>query len=184
MKTILLIITVVVYCSCTVNKKGYHNYYYVEPFKEQEIKLLLKEGFTFSFQDLTGCNQFEFTGRYEKKNDNTGSYFIFETVKLQNVLSNSSSDLIFPIKTGDTAWIINSERIFINKQSFIATSNSKINLQEVRYKKLKEYYTNLLGKEGYLKMFGNGKGQKEAKKRLLDCKLPDIGIKQQYFTNI
>ena len=92
-------------------------------------------------------------------------------------MPNSNPDLIFPIKNGDTAWIINNERIFIHKQPFIATSKGNINLQEIRYKKLEEYYTGLLGKKDFIKVFGNGAGKKEAKKRLLDCKLPDINIK-------
>lgn len=177
MKVIISIIAVAIFCSCNVNKKMVQNYYYVEPFKEQEIKLLLKDDSTFSFQDLTGCNQFEFIGRYKKMTNSTNSYLVFDSVKLQNVLSEFNSDFIFNIKNGDTAWIINSERVFIHKQPFIATANSNINLQEVRYKKLEDYYIGLLGKEGFIKVFGNGKGKKEAKKRLLDCKLPDINIK-------
>jgi len=178
MKFFLLIITVKIFCSCNVSKEGIQNYYYVEPFKEQEIKLLLKDDSTFTFQDLTGCNQFEFIGRYEKKsNDNTVSYLIFDSIKLLNVLSNFNSDLIFFIKNGDTAWVINNERIFIHKQPFIITLNSSINLQEIRYKKLEDYYTNLLGRKGFIEVFGNGKGKREAKKRLLDCKLPDINIR-------
>lgn len=76
--------------------------------------------------------------------------------------------LIFQIKNNDTAWIINRERVFIHKQPFIATSNDNINLQKIRYKKLEDYYTGLLGREGFIKVFGNGKGEKEAKKRLLN----------------
>ncbi|SFW81962.1 hypothetical protein [Chitinophaga sancti] len=152
------------------------NYYYVEPFKEQEVNLYLKGDSTFIFQDLTGCNQFEFTGRYKQINDSTVSYLLFSSVKLQNVLPNSNNDLIFSVQDGDTAWIINRDRIFIHKQPFIATSKSTINLQEIRYKKLEEYYIGLLGKEGFLRVFGDG-SKKEAKKRLLDCKLPDIKIR-------
>ena len=44
-------------------------YYYVEPFKEQEINLFLKSDSTFSFQDASGCNQFEFTGIYKMANE-------------------------------------------------------------------------------------------------------------------
>ena len=35
----------------------------------------------------------------------------------------------------------------------------------------------LLDLKDFIKVFGNGAGKKEAKKRLLDCKLPDINIK-------
>ena len=152
-------------------------YYYVEPFKEQEINLFLKSDSTFSFQDASGCNQFEFTGIYKMANEGESDYFIFDSVKLRKVLPNSNHDVIFPMKNGDTAWIINRERVFVHKQPFIATSNSNINLQEIRYKKLEEYYTGLLGRKGFIKVFGNGKGKREATKRLLECKLPDINIK-------
>jgi len=177
MKFILLIIATIIFCSCNVSRRATQNYYFVEPFKEQEVKLFLKDDSTFSFQDVTGCNQFEFTGRYERSNSNAVNYLVFNSVKLQNTMPNSNPDLIFPIKNGDTAWIINNERIFIHKQPFIATSKGNINLQEIRYKKLEEYYTGLLGKKDFIKVFGNGAGKKEAKKRLLDCKLPDINIK-------
>lgn len=176
MKLGLLIIIIAIFCSCDASRKGMQNYYFVEPFKEQEVNLYLKDDSTFIFQDLTGCNQFEFTGRYKQVNDSTISYLIFNSVKPQNVLPNSSSDLIFSVQDGDTAWLINRERIFIHRQPFIATSKSKINLQKIRYKKLKAYYTSLLGKEGFLKVFGDG-SKKKAKKRLLECKLPDINIR-------
>jgi len=178
MKVFLLIITVTIFCSCNVSKKTAQNYFYVEPFKEQEIKLFLKDDSTFIFQDVTGCNQFEFTGRYRAvtEGDEKIRYFVLDSVKLQNVLSNLNPELVFPINNDDTAWIINAERIFIHKQPFIATSNSNINLQVIRYKKLKDYYTGLLGKQGFLNVFGNG-SKKEAKKKLLECKLPDINIK-------
>jgi hypothetical protein len=176
MKTVLIIIVIGMCYSCSVSRKVAQSYYYVEPFKEQEIKLFLKIDSTFSFQDLTGCNQFEFTGRYKQVSDNGFNCLVFDSVKLQNVLSNFNSDLIFSIKNRDTAWIINSERVFIHKQPFIAVSNNNINLQKIRYEKLEEYYTGLLGREGFIKVFGNGKGKKEAKKRLLECTLPDIKI--------
>lgn len=175
MKSVLLISVITIFCSCSSSKK-INNYYYVEPFKEQEVLLLLKADSTFNLKDLTGCIQFEFTGRYREERTSIGGYFLLDSIKLQNVLSSFTPEIIFPLKNGDTAWIINRERIFIHKQPFIATSNNKKDLQEVRYKKLKDYYIGLLGQEGFLQTFGDG-NRKEARKRLLDCKLPDINIK-------
>ena len=177
MKPIVLIIITIILYSCSASKKVTQKFYYVEPFKEQEIKLFLNHDSTFKFQDATGCNQFEFIGRYKPISSNTFNYLIFDSVRLQSVLSNSTSSLIFSIKSGDTAWVMNKERLLINKQPFKITSSSHIDLQEIRYKKLEEYYINLLGREEFIKIFGNGKGIKEAKKRLLDCSLPDINIK-------
>ncbi len=177
MKPVVLVIITAILYSCNASKKVTQNYYYVEPFKEQEVKLFLNHDSTFKFQDATGCNQFEFVGRYKRISGDAFNYLIFDSVKLQRVLSNFNSSLIFPIKSGDTAWIINKERLSIHKQSFKITSSSNIDLQEIRYKKLEEYYIDLLGREDFIKVFGMGKGIKEAKKRLLDCSLPDINIK-------
>ena len=177
MKPVVLIIMTIILYSCNASRKVTQNFYYVEPFKEQEIKLFLNHDSTFKFQDATGCNQFEFIGRYKRITSNTFNYLIFDSVKFQSVLSNSNSSLIFSIKSGDTAWVMNKERLLINKQPFKITSSCNIDLQEIRYKKLEEYYIDLLGREEFIKIFGNGKGIKEAKKRLLDCSLPDINIK-------
>jgi len=175
MRLVLLMFVIVIFCFCSSSKEV-SNYYYIEPFKEQEVLLLLKPDSTFSFKDLTGCNQFEFTGKYRQVIENASRYFILDSIKLQNVLSDFNSEVIFPLKNGDTAWVLNRERIFIHRQPFIATLNAKINLQEIRYEKLKDYYIALLGKKGFLQTFGSG-SKKEAKKRLLDCKLPDIKIR-------
>ena len=179
MKLFLLVISVLLSMySCTSNKKIAKSFYFVEPFKEQEIKLFLNYDSSFKFQDLTGCNQFEFTGRYKMMIDSTSTYLIFDSVKFESGKSNFNSRLIFSIRNGDTAWVINAERISIHKQPFKATSNININLQEIRYKKLKEYYIDYLGREGFIKAFGNSKNMKEAKKRLLECNLPDLKFRQ------
>lgn len=173
----LLVITTVLIYSCNVNKKIARKYYYVEPFKEQEVKLTLNGDSTFIFSDLTGCNQFEFHGVYKQKGDSDFRYLIFDSVRLKKILPIFDSALVFYIKTGDTAWIINKERIFIHNLPFHYTSKTNLNLQEIRYEKLKEYYTNLLGRKGFIKTFGEGKGIKEAKRQLLKCTTPDINFK-------
>jgi len=177
MKKNLLFFAVVASISCGINKPYTKYFYYVEPFKEQEVKLVLNEDSSFSFRDITGCNQFEYTGKYEKRKSNTIEYLLFDSVRVNGGIKEINSDKLFPLKSGDTAWIINGERIFIHRHPFNLTSNSKLNLQEIRYKKLKEYYISLLGTKGFLQVFGDGKGEKEAKKRLLDCSLPDIDIR-------
>jgi hypothetical protein len=142
-------------------------YYYVEPFKEQEISLLFKSDSTFSFQDASGCNQFEFTGKYKKVAEGESNYFVFDSVKLQNVLPNSKRDAIFHMENANTAWIINKKRVFIHKQPFIATSNININLQEIRYRKLEDYYTGLLGQKGFYKSIWKWQRKKGSKKALI-----------------
>jgi len=174
MRPILIVLGLTMLCSCSTGKKAAQNYYYVEPFKEQEVVLSLNDDLTFQLQDLTGCNQFKFTGTYKRASD---SALIFDSVKFQEVLSRSNPNKFFSIKSGDTAWIINRERVFIYNEPFKLTSGRHFNLQEIRYKKLEEFYVNLLGWKGFLKAFGNGGGKKEARKRLLDCQLPDINMR-------
>ena len=178
MKSIFINVVLVSICACTASRKSGQEYYYVEPLKEQEIILHLGTDSVLTFQDLTGCNQFDFTGRYRRISDSAISYLIFDAVKLNNKPTKSDSNFIFSIKSGDTAWIINGERIFIHNEPFKLTTKSNLNLGEIRYKKLEQFYVNLLGQKGFIKVFGNGKGKKEAKRRLLDCQLPDINIKQ------
>ena len=176
MKLFISVIITIIFCSCGTSRNGTLNYYHVEPFKEQEIMFYLKNDSTFIFRDKIGCNQFEFAGRYKKVGDNNKTnYFVLNSVK-QNILSKYTSESVFFIQNDDSALVINADRISIHGQIFIATSRENINLQKIRYKKLKNYYTEWLGEKGFLETFGNG-SKKEAKKRLLDCKLPDINIR-------
>lgn len=168
MKSISLLLIIIVFYSCTASRKDIKSYYYVEPFKEQEIILTFNTDSSFRLEDLIGCNQFEYVGQYKK----SGEYYIFESIKYKNLMSRNS--IPFPLADGDTAWIINRERIFIHKQPFKLILKANVNLQQIRYKKLEAYYIDLLGKNGFIKTFGNGKGKNEAKKRLLDCVIPDF----------
>lgn len=178
MKNTMIFLLVGICCSCNTNKKLVTRFYHVEPFKEQEMILILNGDSTFNLQDSTGCNQFGFIGRYKKKSTSWGNYLIFDSIILQKTGSNiyATNNSIFSIKNGDTAWIVNSERIFIDKAPFKLSSKKKLSLPEIRYNKLKEYYTELLGEKGFAEVFGNGKGRKEAKRRLMSCTLPDIRI--------
>ena len=146
-------------------------YYYVEPFKEQEVRLNFNSDSTFKLNDVIGCNQFEYTGRY-KMIDN---FYVFKSVIYKNLLSSNTEP--FQLSDGDTAWIINTERLYIHKIPFKITPTPDVSLQQIRYKKLEEYYIDLLGKKAFLQTFGGGKGMVAAKKKLLECKLPDIKMK-------
>lgn len=171
MKLSSILIICLVCCFFSVNAQNSKYYYYVAPFKEQEVILNFKSDSTFKLYDVIGCNQFEYTGRYRIKDN----FFIFKSVTYKNLLSSESEP--FQISDGDTAWVINSERLFIHKMPFKITPTPDVSLQEIRYKKLEEYYIDLLGKKAFLEIFGGGKGKVAAKKKLLECKLPDIKIK-------
>lgn len=177
MKYYLLIFSLVIFFSCRLSQKKTLTYYYIEPFKEQEIKFQFISDSTFVLQDLTGCNQFILTGKYKRVNNNSGSYIILDSVIEKAVLKNSNSNLFFSISNGDTAKFINNERLFINQRPFIYTAKTSLNLQNIRYKKLEEYYIGLLGEKEFIRIFGNGVSKKEAKRLVLECKLPDIILK-------
>ncbi|MBL0267863.1 MAG: hypothetical protein IPP99_04090 [Chitinophagaceae bacterium] len=95
MKVMLLITIIGMSCSCNGSKNIFRNFYYVEPFKEQEIKLQFKKDSAFIFHDLTGCNQFVFAGKYRARNDSLGIYFIFDSVINRSVTSNFTPEFIF-----------------------------------------------------------------------------------------
>jgi hypothetical protein len=176
MNKFYLLFAAAVLFSCRMTKGVNSTYYFVEPFKEQEVMLFINNDSTFKVEDSIGCNQFKFVGIYRKlKNDNI-SYLVFDSVRFQSLLTNADQSLFFQIENKDTAWIINKDRIFIHNKPFALLLRKKTNLQEIRYKKLRDYYIELLGKGGFILTFGEGKGMKEAKKRLLDCTLPDIKI--------
>lgn len=171
-----LIVMVILCYACSPARQSALHYYYVEPFKEHDLKLVLKDDHTFSLRDQSGCNQFEYTGRYKKTNDPAISYFVFDSVQHRLLLSNGDPARVFSINNGDTAWILNKDRLFIHHEPFIATTKANVNLQEIRYRKLEEYYIGLLGRDGFIKTFGNNKSMKQAKKRLLECSLPDLKL--------
>ena len=178
MKLIVVIaILIIVIPSCVSNKKNIHNYYFVEPHDEIEIKLFFHSDSTFILEDRSGCNQFVYKGKYKSEKDAFENYYIFDSVIVQKIFPTSDPKLFFPIKNRDTAFILNNERLFIHGNPFILMFNEKINLERIRNKKLEEFYVNQLGREGFINTFGNGKGIKEARKRLTECHLPDIKFK-------
>lgn len=160
--------------SCTSSREVVKTYYFVEPFKEQEIKFFLSSDSSFKFQDATGCNQFEYTGKYRAMGNSPSSFLLIDSVRLRYGSSQLNSSLIFSIQNADTVWIINEERVMFHRQPFKFTNKKAIDLQEIRFQGLKEYYMNYLGRDGFIKAFGNGKSMKEARRRLLKCDLPHL----------
>lgn len=171
MKLSLIVTIFLGCCFFSASSQNVKRYYYVEPFKEHEVRLVFNSDSTFKLNDVIGCNQFEYTGRYKMMND----FYVFKSVIYKSLLSSSTEP--FQLSDGDTAWVINTERLYIHKIPFKITPTSDVSLQEIRYKKLKEYYIELLGKKAFLEMFGGGRGIVAAKKKLLECKLRDIKIK-------
>jgi hypothetical protein len=175
MKLTYFVICLIVLCSCGVSKQHENLYYFIEPFEEQEVKLQFNNDSTFTMRDVTGCNQFGYSGRFTKVQYKEEAYILLNSVEAHKVPFSSYKPFI--ITSSDTLWILNDERIFIHNKPFAKTTKTNINLQSLRYKKLEEYYIGLLGKKGFIQTFGGGKGLSAAKKILLECRLPDIKLK-------
>jgi len=174
MKTLILTLFVFLVCSCGTNRILVQNYYYVEPFEEQEIQLSLLPDLTFKLQDSIGCNRFIYTGVYRKGNTGERDYFLFDIAMSDTGVLNPYKK--FPISKMDTVWVLNSERIFIHNKPFKINKYS-LNLQKVRFKKICDYYIDLMGKRAFIETFGDGKSIRSTKKRLLSCQLPDIKLR-------
>ena len=101
---------------------------------------------------------------------------MFDHVQSHKVMVVPNTKRIFPLHNGDTAWLTNSERIFLHRKNFKVTTRKKLDLQEIRYKQIKAFYIEELGKKGFLEAFGDG-SEKEARRRILDCMGPDLNIK-------
>jgi hypothetical protein len=170
---IFLLITIIFSSSCGVSRNVTRSYYYVEPFKEQQIKLYLNNDSTFRLQDEIGCNTFLFSGRYRQINDTNVTFIIFDSVTSKIDHPNLQPQNVFVISNQDSAIIYTDERIFIHLQPFISVSNkeiNKINLSDITYKKIKAYFINQYGKKGFYKLWGkNGVSEEEIKKKFLSC---------------
>jgi len=178
---IILLVT-----SCT-HKLTNSNYTTVEPWKEWEIELKFNKDSTFKMTDRFGCNLFDYSGQwhYHKDavldfivlNDSTKSeyikshdmyqFFNKETQKLQVV----RADKYFPVISTDTVWILNERQISFRRLVFDRQRlSSKKDLSKQRVKLIEEFYVGKIGRELFIKTFGNGKGIEEAKKNISDCK--------------
>lgn len=175
MKNLILLLFVCLICSCGTNRAIVQRYYYVEAFAEQEILLSLQSDFTFKLQDSIGCNKFTYTGVYKKENIGSRDYFLFDIAMSDTGVMNPFKK--FPINKTDTAWVLNSERIFIHNKPFKINKSASLNLQQIRFEKIRDYYIDLMGKKAFIETFGDGKSLRSTKDRLLSCQLPDIKLR-------
>lgn len=167
--------------ACNTPKSGRKHFYFVEPFKEQEIWLQLGDGNTFILSDLTGCNQFSYTGKYTKGADFFSTYYILNLPDsgqegADDLLPINSGD-VFKINSGDTAWILNEERLVLQAKSFKASRNANLNLRKIRVAKLEEFYIDQLGRKGFIQALGEGKSVKVARRNLMKCSMPHNDVK-------
>lgn len=176
MKFVVFAIVMFMFFSCNVTRDNMTRYYDVEAFQEQEMSLLLTKDSSFTLEDLLGCNRFKFTGKYKQFGTYPTGYLVFDSVQSHKVMIVPDTRGIFPVKNGDTAWLINSERISLHQKAFKITTRKKLDLREIRYKQIKAFYIDLLGEKGFLETFGEG-SEKEARRRILHCMGPDLNIK-------
>jgi hypothetical protein len=176
MKFVVLVVAMSMLFSCKVTRDHITRYYDVEAFQEQDMSLLLASDSSFTLEDRFGCNQFKFTGKYKQFGTYPGGYLVFEDVQSHKVMVVPDTKRILPVQNGDTAWLINSERIFLHQKNFKVTNRKKLDLREIRYKQIKAFYTEELGEKGFLETFGDG-SEKEARRRILHCMGPDLNLK-------
>lgn len=152
-------------------------FYYVDPFKEQEIKLTLRDDLTFSMIDDFGRNKFSYTGKYRYWGEES-RFMIFYDIKTQ-IQAIRGGQPIFDLKSGDTVVLLNDERLYIHEEPFFAAADSNTDLLEVKYQLLKAHYTKILGPKEFLKRFGDG-DEAVAKKNLVypfaGCSLANASI--------
>jgi len=193
--TIISTIIILVITSCTY-KLTNSNYTTVEPWKEWEIELKFNNDSTFKMTDSFGCNLFNYSGQwhYHKDavlefiilNDTTKSeyikshdmyqFFNKETQKLQVV----RADKYFPVISTDTVWILNKRQISFRGLVFDRQRLSKEeDLSKKRVKMIEDFYIGKMGRELFIKTFGDGKGIEEARKNIKECKdypIPNLEI--------
>ena len=157
----------------------------VEPWKEWEIKLSLNYDSTFKLSDKFGCNIFSYEGRWSCHIENTKSYLLLsDTMKVEYIKSHNmyqfyntstknlqavKADIYFPIIKFDTVWILNERQLNFRGLIFNRSSENK-DLSNVRVKMIEEFYVNKIGKELFIKNFGNGQGIRAARKYIKECK--------------
>lgn len=131
-KFVVLVVAMSMLFSCKVNRDHTTRYYDVEAFQEQEMILLLaRDSSFFTLEDRLGCNRFKFTGKYKQYGTYPAGYLVFDSAQSHKVMIVPDIRGIFPVQNGDTAWLINSERIVLHQKSFKVTTSKKLDLREI-----------------------------------------------------
>jgi hypothetical protein len=188
--TPILIIYVLIAVSCSNNiTRG--KFTAIEPWKEWEIELKFYKDSTFTIIDSFGCNRFYYSGQWRYHNDSilafivlhdttrseydkshdVYQYYDIKTQKQQIVRAKE----YFSVISEDTVWVLNKRQISFRQLTFyrkrLFSSND---LEKERAKMIEDFYISKIGKELYIKTLGDGKGIKEARKNIIDCKVTPI----------
>jgi hypothetical protein len=166
----------------------------VEPWKEWEIELQLNKDSSFVITDRFGANLFDYSGRWRYYKDALIDFIVLsdttkskydkyhDMYKFYNSKKQQSqvvkSDRYFPHISTDTIWILNKRQLSFRSLTFdIAKLNSKKDLSDERVKRVEEYYISKIGKDFFIKTFGDGKGIDEARRNIKEVKDYAIPIK-------
>jgi hypothetical protein len=198
MKNIIIISFVILFATSCTHKLTGSKYTAIEPWKEWQIELKFNKDSTFTMIDRFGCNRFNYSGlwHYHENsilklivlNDTTKSEYIKshdmyqfydkKTQKQQVVKANE----YFPVISNDTIKILSKNQIsfrglIFNRKKLFGSND----LGKERTKMIEDFYVNKIGRKAYIKAFGNGKGIKEARKNINDCKtnpLPNVELRK------
>jgi hypothetical protein len=193
--TLFALLLLLTSCNYKLTSKSYIA---IEPWKEWEIEIQLNKDSTFRVEDKFGCNLFYYSGFWHYNKDYPVNFLILtDTTKAKYILSHDAyqfynkktqklqivrDDKYFPVITTDTALIFGNGKniefrgLTFKKQKLFGSRD----LEKKRVKLIEAYYINNMGKELYIKAIGNGKGVKEARKNIRECKITPItntGIK-------
>jgi hypothetical protein len=190
---ILSVIAALLIVSCTP-KLTNSKYTSVEPWKEWEIELLFKKDSSFVITDRFGSNVFDFSGRWHYYQDSVLDFIVLSDTakseydkyhdlfqfynKKKQKQQVVRADRYFPVISTDTAWVLNKRQISFRGLTFdIRKLSSKKDLSDERVKKIEDFYISKIGREFFIKTFGEGKGMDEARKNIKEIKDYAIPVK-------
>jgi hypothetical protein len=194
MKNVFIIsVAVLLLTTSCAHKLTGKNYIAIEPWKEWQIELKLNQDSTFGLTDRFGCNVFDYSGQWHYHRDSVFSFLILnDTAKAVYIKSHNAyqffnrktqkqqivrADQYFPVISIDTILILNNKRLRFRGLTFVRQKLfSSKNLSKKREQMIEVFYFDKIGKEHFIKTFGDGKGLKEARKNIIECKINPIPI--------
>ena len=182
----VVILLVIISCSHSI-------YTTIEPWKEWEIELKLNKDSTFKMTDRFGCNIFDYSGQWHYHKNYTLNFIVLtDTTKSEYIKSHDMyqffnretqkqqvvrADQYFPVISTDTVWILNNRKMNFRRLTFDKQRLwSSKDLGKKRVQMVEKFYIDKMGKELFIKTFGNGKGIKEAEKNIRYCKPSQIPV--------
>ena len=193
--TVILSVAALLLSSCS-NKLVGHKFIAVEPWKEWQIELTLNKDSTFTIIDRFGCNRFNYSGWWYCLKDSVLVYIVLkDTTKSEYIESRDMyqfydkeskklhvvrANEYFPVIRSDTIKILSQRQVgfrglIFNRKRLLQSNN----LDKERTKMLEDFYVSKIGREGFIRAFGSGKGIKAARKNISDCKIIPV-----FFVNL